>query len=347
MDLADQSVLKIPAITSGSYTTGAQEGEIKVEPQELKFGFTPVKATEEVNDSALTGPMPNPPAEDGRLYYKGKWSYEFNHSARIPPTEWVGSVRDRKDDVHHTQTQGDTATIKFEGTGIEYIGERHKLHGDVKVELLDAGGNSIPEYSAEIISPWLKTSSEGAPEVEEGKRYASQVLWAKTDLPYGRYQLVLTSEAKASRPYMMVDGFNVINKEHVTPPKMFDTVCKPSGPVVAATVKVQKTSASPSPTPTTKTPTPKPTVTVTASPGGTATAKPTVTVTATVTPTRATPTTPQVTRVPVGGADTGVGPEEERSGMGLVGLGSVMVFGSAVGGVMLRRRRAAHTRGRG
>ena len=114
------------------------------------------------------------------------------------------------------------------------------------------------------------------------------------------------------------------------------------------TVKVDK--ASPSPTPTTPTPTPTPTPAHEDSAGrvdhhATSTPKPTLTVTATVTPTRPTPTAPQVIITPVGGAQTGEAPDEKSSGVGLLGLGTVMVLGSVFGGVALKRRRAAHLRG--
>lgn len=68
--------------------------------------------------------------------------------------------------------------------------------------------------------------------------------------------------------------------------------------------------------------------------------------TATVTPTRPTPTAPQVIITPTGGAQTGEAPDEGPSGTGLVGAGAAMVLGSAWGGVVLKRRRAAHVRGR-
>jgi hypothetical protein len=48
---------------------------------------------------------------------------------------------------------------------------------------------------------------------------------------------------------------------------------------------------------------------------------------------------------PVGGAQTGEAPDEKSSGVGLLGLGTVMVLGSVFGGVALKRRRAAHLRG--
>ncbi|MEU7452405.1 hypothetical protein [Streptosporangium roseum] len=110
---------------------------------------------------------------------------------------------------------------------------------------------------------------------------------------------------------------------------------------------------SPSPSPTCRsTTTPTPTSTPSSSNTGqgntsTSTPKPTLTVTATVTPTRATPTTPQVTVVPSGGAQTGEASDDGPSGMGLIGGGTAMVIGSVLGGVALKRRQAAHVRGRG
>ncbi|MFD0885659.1 hypothetical protein ACFQ08_13980 [Streptosporangium algeriense] len=106
-------------------------------------------------------------------------------------------------------------------------------------------------------------------------------------------------------------------------------------------------AVTPTPTPTCA-PTPRPTPTQsgthTSTATSTSTPKPTLTVTATVTPTRPTPTVPQVVITPSGGAQTGEAPDGPPSAGGLIGAGAAMVLGSAWGGVVLRRRRAAHVR---
>ncbi|WP_031167408.1 hypothetical protein [Streptosporangium roseum] len=139
-----------------------------------------------------------------------------------------------------------------------------------------------------------------------------------------------------------------------TPTNTPPTTPPPTTPTPTCIITPTSTPTStPGPSPTcrsTTTPTPTPTSTPSNTRQGntsTSTPKPTLTVTATVTPTRATPTTPQVTVVPSGGAQTGEASEDGPSGMGLIGGGTAMVIGSVLGGVALKRRQAAHVRGRG
>ncbi|MBG0827680.1 hypothetical protein HS041_07880 [Planomonospora sp. ID67723] len=317
--------LALPALTPGSYIVG-KEGEIKVTPRSLTVQFVPPELVSVVNDSVVgTGDQQIDYQNDG-------WGHSVDRK-----------VDDIEKDVHHSTSGNAEVSFQFTGTGVEYITERDDDMGKVEVAIY-RGGETTPISDPNVVDA-SKEADEVTPVPAEVKR-TKQTLWSVNGLKYGTYKVVLKN--KSPDKYMIVDAFRVLREpkpELYTHVRDYNAICRPSK-TTTATVKVEKASASPSPSPTTTTPTPKPTVTVTATPGGTATAKPTMTVTATVTPTRATPTTPQVTRVPRGGADTGVGPEDERSGMGLVGLGSVMVFGSAMGGVMLRRRRAAHARGR-
>ncbi|MER5419304.1 hypothetical protein [Streptosporangium roseum] len=128
------------------------------------------------------------------------------------------------------------------------------------------------------------------------------------------------------------------------------TCVQPTNPTPTPTCVTTPPTPTPSPSPTcrsTTTPTPTPSNSNTGQGNtSTSTPKPTLTVTATVTPTRATPTTPQVTIVPSGGAQTGEASDDGPSGMGLIGGGTAMVIGSILGGVALKRRQAAHVRGR-
>ncbi|MFJ2030459.1 hypothetical protein [Streptosporangium sp. NPDC087985] len=345
VDVTKQTVLGLPKITSGSYMTGAEVGEIKVAPRAMKIGFTPAKATVQFNDADTASPV----SREKPVSYAMDWTYQSNHSAQVPKEEWVGSGRDRQDDVHYTKVDGAAVSIDFEGTGIEYVGERHEAYGDIEVELVDSKGNVPKGYTPEIFSPSKKSNDSKAEPVEKGKRHGGETLWSKTNLPYGEYTAKFTAKITDSHPFALVDGFNVINKEHATPPEIFDTTCEQPDQVTVVSVKVEK---DPTPTPTNTTPTPRPTVTVTATaPNGSSTTTsaptPTLTVTTTVTPTRATPTAPQVAVTPSGGAQTGEAPDGHSSGAGLIGAGAVMVFGSAWGGMALMRRRAAYVRGRG
>lgn len=110
------------------------------------------------------------------------------------------------------------------------------------------------------------------------------------------------------------------------------TVATPATPASATppllTVGVASASASPSDT---GTPTPTPTATPTRTP------KPTHTVYTTVTNTPK--STQQVTKKPVSGAATGGGGDAGPDGRLFVLVGTILVGGAGVGGLLMRRRR--------
>ncbi|GAA1016061.1 hypothetical protein Aple_011580 [Acrocarpospora pleiomorpha] len=313
VDLKTGDPIKLPTLTPGSHVTG-REGEIKVKPFPIEIGFSP-KSTGEVNDTnLLTADTPTPPASDPPITYTGTWEYDTGRAAGL--TDWVGSKRPFRDDVHATQDESATATIAFEGTGIEYIGERHAAMGKLDVEIVEVANSRV------TIDPSRTTSDPAAPKVPANQRHGHEVLWSKTDLPYGKYHAKITSKLAANE-WAVLDSFNVITKESTTPPEYFDTVCKPPTNVTVATVKVVKASTTPTPTTTrtaTVTPTPKPTTTVT------------------VTSSASTSQSPQVAVTPVGGAQTGEMAVGGTSGRVYLWFGIVLVVGSVGAGLVWRRR---------
>ncbi|MGW4424444.1 hypothetical protein [Streptosporangium sp. NPDC004631] len=330
--------------------SGVVKGEeIKVTPGQLKVFFTPSKSAIEINDA--NGHTVDAAGElshrQGPISYSDGWNYSRDLVAKPPPGEWEpGSLKDREADVHWAAGPTVWAEMEFLGSGVEYIAERYELHGDMKVEVFKEG--EAQPVDEGVVHPSKVSEAQGADVAK--KRRGQLALWKSKVLQYGKYRVRVTSLALESQ-YALIDGFNVIPGEHATPPEYFETTCTPPLNAKTATVKVEKapvtTSPTPSPTVTvTKTPTPGVTYTTTP-PASTATPKPTLTVTATVTPTRPTPTAPQVFVTPTGGAHTGEAPDEGRpSGMGLISGGTAMLLGSVFGGVALKRRRAAHVRGR-
>lgn len=331
---AHDTKIDLPELTTDSWAM-TDVGEIKVTPDSLNIAFTPPRSKVLVND---TGGATNEAPGSGThshppIVYSGNWSYS--------PKRNFG---DEKDDVHETTTSNESVEVSFVGTGIEYLTERHKQMGvvGVKVDAFDVPPGEWPDASKK---------ANGTP-MADGERLTKEVLWSTSKLAqkleYGPHTLTLKN-TEPNDKYMLVDAFNVITDELTVAPKYFDTKCVSQSPVKPVTVKVEKVPASMTPSPTvtvTKTPTPGVTYTTTP-PASTATPKPTLTVTATVTPTRPTPSAPQVFVTPTGGAHTGEAPDEGRpSGMGLISGGTAMLLGSVFGGVALKRRRAAHVRGR-
>ncbi|WP_141703548.1 hypothetical protein [Planobispora rosea] len=326
--LQDGAPLALPALTPGSYVVG-KEGEVKVTPRSLTVQFLPPETVPLYNDTVNGQPHPE-------MNYGGDgWIYDADRKSD-----------DVAKDVRATDVLDAWVEFSFTGTGVEYITERDDDMGEVEIVLHETG-KPTPVLQKDKVD--ASKEEDGVTPVPADVKRTQQTLWSVKGLKYGNYTVVLKN--KSPKKYMIVDAFRVLREpkpELYTHVRDFNAICKPSE-TKTVSVKVEKEPAA---TPTNTTATPKPTVTVTATPtngtgsGSTSTPKPTVTVTATVTPTRATPTKPQVTRVPKGGADTGTGPEEP-SGLPLVGAGAMMIAGGVLGGVALRRSRAAHARGRG
>ncbi|WP_440070918.1 hypothetical protein [Streptosporangium sp. OZ121] len=340
-------ILKLPdGISDSAHTDRA--GTLKVSPRKLFVDFMPPAGEVVVNN------------DDPQVSYHaaGDW-YELNDQPL--------SIGDHGRDLHRTDKVNSFATFKFTGTGIEYIARRSTEAGQVgfKIDGQDATPSSVD----------ASKNPDGTP--TNAAHQGGLTLWRFNDLKYGEHTLQVTN-LEAGK-FAQVDAFRVITKNLANPPADYRATCTLVSAPVSVNVTISEPGESPSPTasPTitdtsdpsatpTFTPTFTPTITPTPTPtpssngnqngdqnGGTnsttrstttSTPKPTLTVTATVTPTRPTPTAPQVIITPSGGAQTGEAPQG-GSGLGLLGAGTAMVTGSALGGVVLMRRRAAHARG--
>lgn len=334
--LTGSTELGFPALSGGQWAPD-KKGSFVLTPSVLTLDFAPSEEIINDGDGSIVYSLKAEQVEDG-------WVHDSGRSV----VDTTDQAKDYNGDVHQTRKVDATAVITFKGTGINYITERHPEMGDVVVTLdgVDAANDKTETKDASLDLNGTKLASE--------QRRVQKDLWSSGVLPYGEYALTLKNKAVETRKFMLVDAFKVVTGQVTNDiESRYRTTCRPQGNI-AFTVKVEE-SPTPTPTPTTPTPTPttpRPTVTVTTTPPNgssttTSTPKPTLTVTATVTPTRATPTTPQVAVTPSGGAQTGEAPEGPSSGAGLIGVGAVMVFGSAWGGVALKRRRAAYVRGQG
>ncbi|MEV4097135.1 hypothetical protein [Streptosporangium saharense] len=326
--------------------TAPKDGDATIVPEKIVVDFIPSQRL--VNSDNVADETHSL----HRIVYSSSGGWE---KVARPPVNSVEQAYG--DDLWETSRKDATAEIKFIGTGIEYIGERTVGLGEVGVSL-----TPDPRIDTDVITDKVKPSERnGTPiptpsptSTEPPKVYVKETLWrSPASLGYGKHVLKLTNTE--DKP-MRLDAFRVTSSTvtHDEPsPHRVDCQLAPGAPIPPVKVTVEKTPTT-TPTPTNTTPTPtttKPSVVpstfyTTVPPTNTTTPKPTLTVTATVTPTRPTPTTPQVAVTPSGGAQTGEAPEERRSGAGLIGGGTAMVLASVVGGVALKRRRAAHTRGR-
>ena len=332
-------------MSHSAHTT--EEGRVVLEPGDIFVDFIPPSGELIIND------------DDPAIKYHGPWE---NHDGEPP------SDGNHAHDIHVSHTAGDTATLTFHGTGIEYIGQRDREAGPVSIRL-----NGVPGTP-----PRIDPSQEADGTPTNYTRLGGQTLWSFRGLGYGKHTIRIKNlEGKRTT----LDAFRVFTEELSTPPEEYRATCTlvskptsveviiggpgPSGdptdsgsptgsPTTPGPDPTDSGSGSPGPsvTPTntnsgsgngngstpSSTPTPTPTPTRTT----TATVTPTPTRTSTVTATA----TAQVRITPSGAAQTGEAPASP-SGAVLIGAGGLMLAGSVLGGVAVRRRAAAHAGGRG
>lgn len=332
-------ILRLPdGISDSAQTTRA--GTVKVTPRKLFVDFTPPAGEVMVND------------DDPRVQYETGYWEDLNDQ---PPNN-----NDYHHDIRRTVDGGARASLQFTGTGIEYVAQRDYRAGNVKFYI-----------DGQLATPASVDASKlpnGTPSNDANK--GGLTLWRFLGLDYGKHIIQVVNEEAGK--WAQLDAFRVITRELKNPPKDYRATCELVSAPVSVNVTISEAGQTPSPSPTTPDPSVTPTVSSTASPTGsptstptstptssntqsgqptqgtnttTSTPKPTLTVTATVTPTRPTPVAPQVVITPSGGAQTGEAPAG-GSGLGLLGAGTAMVTASALGGLVLMRRRAAHARGR-
>ncbi|MGW0591437.1 hypothetical protein [Streptosporangium sp. NPDC002607] len=338
------TILRLPEGISDSAHTNVA-GTLKVTPQKLFVDFTPPAGEIMVND------------DDPRVQYETGYWEDLNDQPL--------NNNDYHNDIRRTVDGGATASLQFTGTGIEYVAQRDYRAGKVKFYI-----------DGQLATPASVDASKlpnGTPSNDANK--GGLTLWRFLGLDYGKHLIQVVNDEHGK--WAQLDAFRVITRELQNPPNEYRATCSLVSEPVSVDVTISEAGGSQSPdptgtgtgspsptvTPTTPTPTPTNTHTGTSTPTHTGTTtppangvnstststttstpKPTLTVTATVTPTRPTPTAPQVIITPSGGAQTGEAPQGS-SGLGLLGAGTVMVTGSALGGVALMRRRAAHARG--
>lgn|GEM_PF-642471 len=343
-------ILRLPeGISDAAHTD--QAGTLKVSPRRLLVDFIPPAGEVMVNN------------DDPRVKYHAQadW-YELNDEAL--------SIGDYGRDLHRTDRVNSFTTFTFTGTGIEYIARRSTEAGKVGFKIDDQ--DATPSFVD------ASKDADGTP--TNAAHRGGLTLWRFNGLKYGEHTIKVTN-LEAGK-FAQVDAFRVITRELQNPPAAYRATCTLVSAPVSVDVTISERGVSPSPSGTVSdtpdpgvSPTVTPTGTITTTPTGTSTItptptvtpsgagnqtpgpnnttrstttstpKPTLTVTATVTPTRPTPTAPQVIITPSGGAQTGEAPEGGGYGLGLLSAGTAMVTGSALGGVALMRRRAAHARG--
>ncbi|GAA1268480.1 hypothetical protein GCM10009677_21220 [Sphaerisporangium rubeum] len=322
--LAKNGPLKLPSAISGSVTT-TETGKLTITPGQLVLDFIPPADTIRVNDNGDIDGEPEATVQHKHgpiTYNESSWFRAADRSA----------YKDYKDDLHATAKKDDSVTVTFVGTGLAYIGERVKTVGEFEVSL-----GTDPKVIATV------NAYDPAPEATPK---AQEVLWSKTDFPYGEHTVKFKNVAPTGT-VMAVDAFDFITRELSTPPdNYFRTTC------TTKTVKSATVEVLPAPTPTSTSTSPGGNGHITdgddsgrgvnvLSGGGQGHGAPTATATATVTrkPTPEPSRTPQVRVTPKGGAQTGEASGDGTAAPLLIGYGTVLTVTGVAGGALRRRRR--------
>jgi hypothetical protein len=159
---------RIAMFTSGCPFEDKPAGLYKLWMIPLVLRTNAVPAKSMVNDS------------DARIRYVGNWT----SSQKRPYRDYMG-------DIHHATNVNDSAELKFTGTGIEYIAEKHSDHGVVDVFIDD-------QFQQEV-----HLSLTNMP------RLSQVVVFRKDGLPEREHTIKIVNKSEA---YAVVDAFRVLTR---------------------------------------------------------------------------------------------------------------------------------------
>lgn len=114
--------------------------------------------------------------DDSRIIYNGSWNKSAGRGSG-----------DYGDDVHYTETDGDSFEFSFTGTGIDLLTEKHESQGDMIVTLDGGAPQTVSAYTG-------------------GPREVQQVLYSASGLTNGTHTLKVV---KGSGQFMLLDALRV------------------------------------------------------------------------------------------------------------------------------------------
>jgi LPXTG-motif cell wall-anchored protein len=333
-ELVPGEFLELPEGLSDQGSIG-RSGTVRFKPGALTVRFTPAEGEVMVNNNAPD------------ITYAGDWK-------RRTTAEEFG---DHLYDLHRTRTQDAKATLNFTGTKVAYIARRERGLGKIQVKL-----------DGETVTDPLVEPGKDRDGTEMTGTASKEVLWESPELEYGPHILeIINTEAKVA----YVDAFRVTVSDITEPPAHDQATCELQGDPGAIDVTVPGPTEDPTDPPTEDPsedptddpdddPSDEPTDEDSTPPEGDSIGGDHVAVVPTVSPSSSStpkssssPTATryyraQVPKTPKGGVDSGEAPATgEEPTLGLMTSGAVLMVGSVGGGLLLRRRRAAHVGGAG
>ncbi|TDE46273.1 hypothetical protein E1295_23615 [Nonomuraea mesophila] len=329
-ELVPGEFLDLPEGLSDQGSIG-RSGTVRFKPGALTVRFTPAEGEVMVNNDAPD------------ITYEGDWRRRRT----------AEEFDDHLYDVHRTGVQNAKATLNFTGTKVAYIARRERGLGKIQVKL---DGETVTDPLVEPGKDRNGTEMTGTA--------SKEVLWESPELEYGPHILeIINYEEK--RAY--VDAFRVTVSDIAEPPEHDEATCDLQGDPGAIDVTVPGPTDDPSDPPTDDPgdedpgddPSEEPTDEDSTSPGDDSlggdhvAVVPTGSSSGSSTPKSSKPTATryvraQVPKTPKGGVDSGEAPVAPGGPpLGLMTSGAVLMVGSVGGGLLLRRRRAAHVGGTG
>ncbi|WP_241995525.1 X2-like carbohydrate binding domain-containing protein [Kribbella antiqua] len=126
---------------------------------------------------------------NSQIVYTGSWNYSGGRG-----------LGDYQDDVQWTETNGDSFSYSFVGTGIDYVTETDGGQGDVDIY--------IDGQFKQTVSTYLDPA--------QGHNKPQQVVYSSSDLPNGNHTI---RGVKKSGQFMLLDKLNVRQESLLTPDK--------------------------------------------------------------------------------------------------------------------------------
>jgi hypothetical protein len=140
--------------------------------------------------------------DNSQIVYTGAWSRSTGRG-----------LGDYQDDVQYTETNGDSFSYSFVGTGVDHVTETHNSQGDVDIYVDGQFKQTVSTYQAD-------------------GRGAQQVVYSISDLPNGTHTI---RGVKKSGQFMLLDKLNVRQQSLLNP----DTATFDKNPSAQADVSIQ------------------------------------------------------------------------------------------------------------
>jgi len=161
--------------------------EVPAVSQALTVGVTDSSAKSAAKAADLATRTVEINNNNSQIVYTGSWNYSSGRG-----------LGDYQDDVQWTETNGDSFSYSFVGTGVDYVTETDPGQGDVDIY--------IDGQFKQTVSTYMDPS--------QGHNKPQQVVYSISDLPNGSHTI---RGVKKSGQFMLLDKLNIRQESLLTP----------------------------------------------------------------------------------------------------------------------------------